>query len=163
MSLVRYQPWNTLNRLRADQFRNDLSQFFNPNYDSSSESTPEAAMAASSANSALPSDWVPAVDVKETENEFVLHADIPGVNPKDIDVQMENGLLTIKGQRETDKTESKDGYTRVERSYGQFARRFSLPDTADADKINAKYDQGVLRITIPKHIKVQPRKIEVEH
>lgn len=159
MSLIRHQPWNTLNRLRADQFRNDLSQFFNPNYDSSSEST----MAPSSASKAIASDWVPAVDVKETENEFVLHADIPGVNPKDIDVQMENGLLTIQGQRETDKAESKDGYTRVERSFGQFARRFSLPDTADADKINAKYDNGVLRITIPKQLKVQPRKIEVEH
>jgi len=155
MSLVRYQPWNTLNRLRADQFRNDLSQFFNPNYDLKSE--PEATSPVTA------SDWVPAVDVKETETEFILHADIPGVNPKDIDVNMENGLLTIKGQRETDKTENKEGYTRVERSYGQFSRRFSLPETADADKINAKYDQGVLRITIPKQAKVQPRKIEVEH
>lgn len=150
MSLVRQQPWNTLNRLRADQFRNDLSQFFNPNTDSS-------------AKSAEVCDWVPAVDVKETENEFILHADLPGVAPKDIDVNTEKGLLTIKGQRETHKTDENEGYSRIERHFGEFSRRFTLPETADADNINAKYDHGVLQITIPKQTKMQPRKIEVEH
>lgn len=155
MSLVRYQPWNTLNRLRADQFRNDLSQFFNPNHELTADSA--------TASPAAATDWLPAVDVQETEHEYILHADVPGVNPKDIEVNMEDGLLTIKGQRETEKAEHKEGYTRIERSYGQFSRRFSLPETADTDKINAKCDQGVLRITIPKQTKAQPRKIEIEH
>ena len=155
MSNVRYQPWNTLNRFREDLFRNDLGQFFNP--EQTTEQNSDVPTQAAS------NDWVPAVDVKETENEFVLHADIPGVDPKDIDVNMEKGLLTIQGQRDTSKTEENEGYTRVERHYGAFLRRFTLPDTADADKINAKYDNGVLQIVIPKQAKLQPRKIEVEH
>lgn len=149
MSLVRYQPWNT------DQFNKELTSFFNHRH----ELDPNA----HTASNVVTSDWTPAVDVKETDKEFILHADIPGVDPKDIDVHMENGLLTIKGQRESEKTEDHDGYTRIERSYGQFYRRFSLPDTADAERINAKCDNGVLRITIPKHAKLQARKIKVEH
>ncbi len=149
MSLIRYQPWNT------DQFRKELTDFFTHSTDLDPNSH--------AASNVVTSDWTPAVDVKETDKEFILHADIPGVDPKDIDVHMENGLLTIKGQRENEKTEEHDGYTRIERSYGNFYRRFSLPDTADAEKINAKCNNGVLRITIPKHTKLQPRKIKVEH
>ena len=149
MSLMRHQPqFNSWNN--ADQLRKELNQFFNPNHDLDT-------------SSATTSDWIPAVDVKETDNEFILHADIPGVDPKDIDVHMEDGLLTIKGQRENEKSEQKDGYTRVERSYGNFYRRFSMPDTADAEKINAKCANGVLKITIPKQEKVLARKIKVEH
>jgi len=154
MSLVRYQPhfgnWNSL-----DQFRKEINQFFNPD----NELDPNA----SSSSSVVTSDWTPSVDVKETKDEFILHADIPGVDPKDIDVHMENGLLTIKGQRHSEKTDENKGYTRVERSFGQFYRRFSLPDTADAEKINAKSHNGVLTIHIPKHEKLQARKINVEH
>jgi len=150
MSLVKYQPWNSV-----DQIRKELSQFFGPGNDFDPSTT--------APSNVVTSDWVPPVDVKETENEFILHADIPGVDPKDIDVHMENGLLTIKGQRESEKTDEKDGYTRVERSYGSFYRRFSMPDTADAEKINAKCNNGVLKITIPKQEKVLARKINVEH
>ena len=113
-------------------------------------------------SSVVTSDWVPAVDIKETNDAFVLHADIPGVDPKDIEVHMENGILTIKGQRESEKKEEREGYKRVERSYGSFYRRFSLPDTANADKIGAKSKNGVLEITIPKKEAVQPRKISVQ-
>ncbi len=149
MSLIRYQPWGT------DQLRKELANFFGQ----ATDLDPNA----HATSDVVTSDWTPAVDVKETDKEFILHADIPGVDPKDIDVHMENGLLTIKGQREAEKTEENEGYTRIERSYGQFYRRFSLPDTADAEKINAKCNNGVLRITIPKHAKLQPRKIKVEH
>lgn len=150
MSLVRYQPWNA-----ADQFRKELSNFFSPSFsDSTTLDTP---------SNIVTSDWIPNVDVKETSKEFILHADIPGVDPDDIDVHMENGLLTIKGQRETEKTDENAGYTRIERSYGQFYRRFSLPDTADAEKIQAKSKNGVLEVRIPKQDKLQPRKINVEH
>ena len=150
MSLVRYQPWNSM-----DQFRREMNTLFNSNNELD-PNTPTA-------SNVVTSDWVPNVDVKETKSEFVLHADIPGVDPKDIDVHMENGLLTLKGSREHKKTDEHEGYTRIERSYGQFYRRFSLPDTADAGKIQAKCSNGVLEIQIPKQEKLQARKIEVEH
>ena len=89
-------------------------------------------------------------------------ADIPGVDPQDIEVHMENGILTIKGEREAQKKAEREGYKRIERSYGSFYRRFSLPDTANADRINARSKNGVLEVSIPKHDKVQPRKIAVQ-
>ena len=141
MALVRYEPWSML-----DQLRKEMERAFERNGEGGSVVT---------------SDWTPAVDIKESDNAFTIVADIPGVDPKDIDVHMENGMLTIKGERETEKKEEKEGYKRVERSYGSFYRRFSMPDTADADKIAAKSRNGVLEITIPKHDKVQPRKISV--
>lgn len=145
MTLVRYEPWGMLNQLRRDMDRMYQSQT------DGEESTSVATSA-----------WVPAVDIKETDDAFEIHADIPGVDPKDIDVHMENGVLTIKGERESEKKEEKEGFKRVEREWGSFYRRFSLPDTADAEKISAKSKHGVLEITIPKQEKVQPRKISVD-
>jgi HSP20 family protein len=84
------------------------------------------------------------------------------VKSKDIEVHAENGMLTIRGERESEKKENREGYKRIERSYGSFFRRFTLPDTADTDKISAKCEDGVLNVTIPKHAQVLPRKIEVE-
>ena len=143
MTLVRYEPWNVM-----DQFRKEMDRLFDTG---SREGN----------SNVVTSDWSPAVDVKETDKDFMIVADIPGVDPKDIEVHMENGILTIKGQRESEKKDERDGYKRIERSYGSFYRRFSLPDTANADKINAKSKNGVLEVTIPKHEKVQPRKISV--
>lgn len=108
------------------------------------------------------SDWIPAVDIQETEKEFILHADIPGVEPDDIDVHMEDGMLSIKGERHSETKEEGEGYKRIERNRGTFYRRFSLPDTANADKISAKSNNGVLEITIPKQEKAQARKIKVK-
>ncbi|OJA00698.1 heat-shock protein Hsp20 [Rickettsiella grylli] len=108
------------------------------------------------------SHWAPAVDIKEEPTCFLLFADIPGVDPKDIEISMENGILTIKGERVATHTEEKKGYTRVERSQGCFYRRFALPDTADADKITAEGKQGVLKIIIPKREKAAAKKIKVE-
>jgi HSP20 family protein len=113
-------------------------------------------------SSVATSDWVPAVDIKEEKDSFVIVADIPGVDPKDIEVHMENGMLTIKGEKESEKKEEREGYKRVERSFGSFYRRFSLPDTADAEKITAKSNNGVLEVTIGKQEQVQPRKISVD-
>jgi len=142
MSLVRYEPWGLLGQLSKE-----LDRGFR-----STESSDVAT-----------SDWTPAVDIKENNDGFVIVADIPGVDPKDIEVHMENGVLAIKGERESEKKEEKEGYKRVERSYGSFYRRFSMPETADASKINAKSKNGVLEITIPKQEKEQARKIKVEH
>ena len=145
MSLVRYQPWNSMEQLHREMGRM---------FDSSSSDEEMSNIATS--------DWVPAVDIKETAKEFLIHADIPGVDPNDIDVHMEDGLLTIKGERESEKKEEHDGYKRIERHSGSFYRRFSLPDTANPDKIEAKSKNGVLDITIPKQEKTQPRKIQVK-
>lgn len=108
------------------------------------------------------SHWAPAVDIKEEPTRFVLFADIPGVDPKDIEISMKNGILTIKGERAATRTEEREGYTRIERSKGSFYRRFALPDTADADKITAEEKHGELIIFIPKREKTTAKKIKVE-
>jgi len=143
MTLVRYEPWSMLNQLRREMERMVEGE----NAEGSAIAT---------------SDWTPSVDIKETDTAFEIKADIPGVDPKDIEVNMENGVLTIKGERESEKKDEREGYKRIEREWGTFYRRFSLPDTADAGKISAKSKNGVLEITIPKQEKVQPRKIAVE-
>lgn len=108
-------------------------------------------------------EWAPAVDIKEAADKFVLHADIPGVKPEEIDVSMEDGVLTIKGEKKTEATNEQEGYKRVERHYGSFYRRFSLPDTANADGISATSKHGVLEIVIPKRETVKPKKINVSN
>ncbi|ODT72452.1 MAG: heat-shock protein Hsp20, partial [Nitrosomonadales bacterium SCN 54-20] len=106
-------------------------------------------------------EWAPAVDIKEEADKFVLQADLPGVKPEDIEISMEESVLTIKGEKKTEATTEKEGYKRVERTYGSFHRRFSLPDTANADAISARSNLGVLEIVIPKREPVQPKKINV--
>jgi HSP20 family protein len=108
-------------------------------------------------------NWAPSVDISENEKEFTLLTDIPGVNPGDIDISMEKGVLTVKGERNSEKVDEDENYRRVERQSGQFYRRFTLPDSADADKIEAKSEHGVLRITIPKQEISVSRRIEVKH
>lgn len=144
MSLTRYEPWTLVNQLQ-----NEMSRLMDPRMTRTLE------------DNVVTSDWMPAVDIKEESNRFLIAADIPGVEPKDIDVHMENGLLTLRGVRNFESSEENDGFKRVERARGSFYRRFSLPDTADPEKISAKCANGVLEIVIPKHEKVQPRKIEV--
>lgn len=107
--------------------------------------------------------WSPAVDVLETENELVLKADLPDVNLKDVDIQIEQGTLSIKGERKFNKVEGKGtGYHRIERSYGEFQRYFSLPDTVDTGKVKADYRNGVLTVTLPKKEVAKPRTIKVD-
>lgn len=106
--------------------------------------------------------WTPAVDILETENELVVKADLPNVDMKDIHVEIENGTLTLKGERKFEKEEKETGYHRIERSYGSFARYFSLPDTVEADKVKAEYKNGVLTVTLPKKEIAKPRSIKVQ-
>ncbi|MDH5785661.1 MAG: Hsp20/alpha crystallin family protein [Chromatiales bacterium] len=138
MSMIRYQPWGVMEQMRREMDRMMGEE-----------------------NAATTSDWVPAVDIKEEKECFTISADLPGIAPKDIEIHAENGMLTIKGERENEKREEKQGYKRIERSYGSFFRRFTLPDTADTDQISAKGENGVLTITIPKRAEIQPRKIAV--
>jgi HSP20 family protein len=106
--------------------------------------------------------WAPAVDITEEDGAYVVRADVPGVDPKDIELNMENGVLTLRGERKSEFKEEKSNYHRVERITGSFYRRFTLPDTADSENISAKYANGVLEVRIPKQEKVLPRRIEVQ-
>lgn len=108
------------------------------------------------------SDWVPTVDIKEEEKHFAIYADIPGVEAKDIEISMENGVLTIKGERRLETKEESSRFSRSERAHGTFLRRFTLPDTADDDRISAKTKDGVLELVIPKREKAHPKKISVQ-
>lgn len=105
--------------------------------------------------------WSPAVDVEEKEDRFLVKADIPGVEPKEVEVSLENGVLSIKGERSEKKEETKDGYRRVERVSGCFSRSFVLPDDVNAEAITASGKNGVLEIEIPKSEKKKPKRIEV--
>ena len=143
MTLLRHEPWSLLGQLQKELERSfDLSR-------------PEGEGAV------VTSEWTPAVDIKEEKDRYVLFADLPGVKPEEIDVTMENGVLAIKGERETEAKAHREGYKRIERSYGTFYRRFTLPDSADAAGISAKSICGVLQIDIPKKAALQPKKINV--
>jgi len=107
-------------------------------------------------------DWVPAVDIHEEKERFVLRADLPGVSPDNIDVNMENGVLSLAGQRSEESSDEIDGLKRFERVSGKFYRRFNLPETADAEGISARCANGILEISIPKAARVQARRISVE-
>src|ERR1700733_14324413 len=106
--------------------------------------------------------WAPAVDILETENELILKADVPGVDMKDVDIQVENGTLTVKGERKVEKEEKNKGFHRMERSYGSFVRYFTLPDTVDVENVKAGYEAGVLTITPPKKEVAKPKAIKVQ-
>ena len=106
--------------------------------------------------------WTPAVDIRETENALIVKADLPEVDEKDIDIRIENGTLALKGERKFEKDETgKGGYHRIERSYGTFARYFTLPETVDAEKVSAEFKNGVLTVTLPKKETAKPRTIKV--
>ncbi len=107
------------------------------------------------------SAWAPLVDIKEEADRYVLHADIPGVDPKAIEITMEKGVLTIRGSRNNVTEAESKHYKRIERVQGSFYRRFTLPDTADTDNITATGKDGVLEIVIPKQPEMQPRRIAV--
>ncbi|VVC75678.1 Spore protein SP21 [Aquicella siphonis] len=110
----------------------------------------------------LNSDWIPTIDVKDAGSHFLITADIPGVDPKKIDVSMDNNILTIKGQKETKTKEERKNYVRYERSKGTFCRSISLPDVVDAGKISAKTKNGVLEIIAPKNKQGTKRSIKVK-
>lgn len=106
--------------------------------------------------------WTPAVDILETENDLVIKADLPEVKQEQIDIRVENGTLTLKGERKFVQAENEKGYHRIERSYGVFSRTFTLPDTISPDGVRASFKDGVLTVTLPKKEVAKPRQIKVE-
>ncbi|HTQ60023.1 MAG TPA: Hsp20/alpha crystallin family protein [Candidatus Solibacter sp.] len=105
--------------------------------------------------------WAPAVDIYETEHELVVKADLPDVDPKNLDIRVENNILTICGERKFEKKVSEENYLRVERAYGAFSRSFSLANTVNSEAINADYQNGVLTLTVPKREEAKPKQIKV--
>ena len=105
--------------------------------------------------------WAPAVDIFETEQELVVKADLPEIDPRDLDIRVENNILTIRGERKFEKKVSEDKYLRVERAYGAFSRSFSLANTVNSEAIKADYQNGVLTLTVPKREEAKPKQIKV--
>jgi HSP20 family protein len=105
--------------------------------------------------------WAPAVDIYETENELVVKADLPDVNPQDLDIRVENNILTIRGERKFEAKVHDDNYLRIERAYGSFSRSFSLANSVNSDAIKADYHDGVLTLSIPKTEEAKPKQIKV--
>lgn len=143
-TVVRYEPFRGLSALH-DQVNRLFSESLHRGQ------TEESAI----------TTWAPAVDIYETPNELVVKADLPDVNEKEIDIRVENNLLTVRGERKFEKNVSEDNYLRVERTYGSFSRSFSLPNTINAEAIKAEYKNGVLTVNLPKREESKPRQVKV--
>jgi len=110
---------------------------------------------------ALGGSWAPSVDIFEHEGNLVLKAELPGVDPKDVDVRVENNVLTLRGERKFESEVKREKYHRVERAYGTFSRSFTLPNVVDTEKIKADYKDGVLQVTLPQREEAKPKQIQV--
>jgi len=142
----------TLNRFEPFRgfanFQDQLSRLFNDGF----ERAPE--------DSSL-TTWAPAVDIFETEHELVVKADLPEIDPKDLDIRVENNILTIRGERKFENKVTEDKYLRVERAYGSFSRSFSLANTVNSEAIKADYHNGVLTLSVPKREEAKPKQIKI--
>ena len=141
-TIARWEPF------RVTTLQDQINRLFNESFDRSGE------------ESSL-TTWAPAVDIYETEHELVVKADLPEVDPKDLDIRVENNILTIRGERKFEKKVDEDNYLREERSYGSFARSFTLANTVNSEAIKAEYQNGVLTLTIPKREEAKPKQIKV--
>ena len=142
MAIVRYEPLNLF-----DQFNREINRMFSGG--------------PVQANTAQERNWVPAVDIREEENRYLLSADIPGVDRGNIEVTLEDGVLTLKGERSREAEASDRQYRRKERVHGAFMRQFTLPETADTQNISATIKDGVLDVVIPKYAKPQPTRVTI--
>ena len=145
MAIVRWEPLRELTTLQ-----NEMNRLFGSAFDTP---TPGNAGAARR--------WMPAMDLVEAEEHFVLRADLPGMSEEDVNIEVEERVLTISGERKAEHTETKDGYQRFERAFGSFSRSLTLPDGIDAESVSASFDRGVLEVRIPKPEQRKPRKISI--
>ncbi|HXH67640.1 MAG TPA: Hsp20/alpha crystallin family protein [Candidatus Limnocylindrales bacterium] len=141
-SISRFEPF------RTNSLQNQISRLFNEAFERSSD---ESSITA----------WAPAVDIFETEHELVVKADLPDIKPEEIDVRVENNILTIRGERKFEKKVDQSNYLRVERTFGSFSRSFSLANTVNSEAIKAEYKNGVLTLTVPKREEAKPKQIKV--
>ena len=149
MNLMQYSPQRPGQSQLQDEFKQLFERFFSLGENANDES------------SVVTSQWAPRVDIVEEPGRFVLYADLPGVDPQDVEVLMDKGILSIRGERRSELNQQTDRYSRIERRYGIFHRRFALPDSADAEGITANGRNGVLEISIPKRPETTPRRIQV--
>ncbi len=143
MTLTRYNPFRELDDMMTPLrlFQDSVNRIFS--------------------EGAATRPWTPSVDIKETENEITLIADVPGVDQKDLEIKIEDGTLTLKGERKFEEEKKGEGYHRIERGYGSFVRCFSIPDSVDPEKVKATYKNGVLTVTLPKKEVAKPRTVKV--
>jgi len=146
MTLVRWDPFREL-----EDVSDRLNQMFNRS----------APARTNGKETMIVADWAPSVDVSETEGEYQIKAEIPDVKKEDVKVTLEDGVLTIQGERKQEKEVKGKRYHRVERSYGRFARSFTLPDVIDEEKVKAEFKDGILNLALPKSEKAKPKAIEV--
>jgi HSP20 family protein len=145
MALVRWDAARELDTLQGEMNRLFSSFFDTP--------TPS--------NGAANRRWVPAMDLVETDEDFVLKADLPGMTEKEVGIEVERNVLTISGERKTEHEAKKDGYYRIERNAGAFARSLTLPEGVDAERVTASFANGVLEVHIPKPAQAQPRRVQI--
>ncbi len=145
MALIRWEPVSELNTIQ-----NEMNRLFNTFF---TEPTP--------AGRGGNPRWLPAMDLVETGDHYVLRADLPGMSDEDVNVQLEDGVLTISGERKAERDQEQEGYYRLERAVGAFSRSLTLPDGVDADGVKAHFDRGVLEITIAKPEQKKPRRVQI--
>jgi HSP20 family protein len=145
MAIVRWEPLRELSTLQ-----NEMNRLFGSVFDTPTQP-----------NGGTLRRWMPAMDLIETEDHFVLRADLPGMSEEDVNLEVEERVLTISGERKAEHTETKEGYHRVERAFGSFSRSLTLPEGIDAEAVTASFDRGVLEVRIPKPEQRKPRKISI--
>jgi HSP20 family protein len=143
--LTRFEPFRDLSTLQER-----MNRLFRESYNEAGRD-----------ESLTTSSFAPAVDVYEDEHTVTLKIEVPGIDEKDIDVRIENNVLTVHGERKIEKEEKEENYRRVERQYGSFTRTFTLPTTVDSENVQATYDKGVLKIALPKKAEAKPKQIKV--
>ena len=143
MAMNRWDPFRELTSIQ-----NELNRLFGRTFAPEAANTPEG--------------WNPPVDISETEDRFVIHVELAGVSSGDVDISVENAVLSIEGQRKFYTDQREDEFLRVERRFGSFTRSVTLPSTADVERIEASFDAGVLLIEVPKKEEAKPRRIEVK-
>jgi HSP20 family protein len=146
MAIVRWEPFRDLMTTQRE-FDRLFKEAFSPMFNEGELST---------------RTWAPPVDIYENENDIVLKAELPGVDPKDVEVRVEDSTLYLKGERKFEKETKEENYHRVERSYGSFARSFSLPNSINSEKVKAEYKDGLLTLTLPKREEAKPKTIKID-
>jgi HSP20 family protein len=145
MTIVRWEPFRELNTLQ-----NEMNRLFNTVFD-----------APTPGNGGALRRWMPAMDLVETDDHFVLRADLPGMSEDDVKIEFEDGTLTVSGERQAEHESKNEGYYRVERAFGSFSRSLTLPQGVDPNAVTARFDRGVLEVRIPKPEERKPRRIEI--
>jgi HSP20 family protein len=147
MALIRWEPVTELNTIQ-----NEMNRLFNTFFDQP---------APTGRGGAPNRRWIPAMDLVETADHYVLRADLPGLDDDDVNIQLEDNVLTISGERKTQHEQHEEGYYRIERAFGNFARSLTLPDGIDPDAVQGHFDRGVLEIRIPKPEQKKPRQVQI--